>query len=198
MTGPTSLGRSSSSPLSRSLPPPLQCWPVVAGHESFTSYLWSPPLRSSPPRLAENGENSPRTLTHVSSMSRNRDWFSPLELNYLRNNRLGRLASIGGDGSPQNKPVSFTVTEAGDAIEIVGHNLEASAKWRNIERDPRVAFVVDRLGEGTMSTVSGLEIRGRATLIGSQHSPTGVGTARIRIRPSRILAWNLPETPHEG
>lgn len=121
---------------------------------------------------------------------RARDWFTVDELAYLRASRLGRLATVDQTGAPQAKPVSYAVTMNGNGIDIVGHRITASAKWRNIVRDPRVAFVVDDPGDGTYDGVSGIEIRGRATLHDSSTDPSE--TARIRIHPDRVLAWNLP------
>jgi pyridoxamine 5'-phosphate oxidase family protein len=68
---------------------------------------------------------------------------SAKERDYLASQRLGRLATVGKDGSPHVVPVGL-MFEADDGwIEIGGPNLGSSVKYRNVERDPRVAFVVD-------------------------------------------------------
>lgn len=122
---------------------------------------------------------------------RERKWFTPAEITYLDHARLGRLATLDGNGSPQNKPVSFTINPADSTIDITGHSLASSAKYRNILRDPRVAFVVDDLGGGTYTTVRGIEVRGQATAISYSDTPETDHGAMIRVTPERILSWNI-------
>ena len=71
--------------------------------------------------------------------------FSVIEREYLDGQRLGRLATVGPDGAPHVVPVSFAYNGSLDTIDIGGHALGDSKKWRDIGRDPRVAFVVDDL-----------------------------------------------------
>ena len=70
------------------------------------------------------------------------DTFSARELAYLRTQRLGRLATVDGTGTPQNSPVGFRVSDDG-TVRIGGLQLGASRKFRNVQRDDRVSLVVD-------------------------------------------------------
>lgn len=46
--------------------------------------------------------------------------FSGNEISYLPAERLGRLATVGGDGTPHVVPVGYRLTEGQDAVEIGG------------------------------------------------------------------------------
>src|ERR1044072_2631891 len=71
--------------------------------------------------------------------------FTAKELEYLRSQPLGRLATVGRDGAPHVVPVGFQVSPDEDAIDVGGHGFGASKKWRDLQADPRVSFVVDDL-----------------------------------------------------
>src|SRR5690349_3324048 len=71
--------------------------------------------------------------------------FTEKEIRYLRGQRLGRLATVGADGTPHVMPVGFHVSDDLEVIEIGGHGLSRSKKWRDLQANPRVAFVVDDL-----------------------------------------------------
>ena len=62
---------------------------------------------------------------------------------YLASQGHGRLATVGSDGHPQNKPVGFHYNAELGTIDISGTGMETSAKYRNIAARPDVAFVVD-------------------------------------------------------
>ena len=70
---------------------------------------------------------------------------TPQELDYLRSQRLGRLATVDGRGAPQNDPVGFFIDEVTGRVLISGFNLVQSRKFRNLGANPNVAFVVDDL-----------------------------------------------------
>jgi pyridoxamine 5'-phosphate oxidase family protein len=70
--------------------------------------------------------------------------FTNAEINYLNSQRLGRLATAGADNQPHVVPVGFRYNPQEDAIEIGGHGGFAKRKkYRDVIRNPRVAFVVD-------------------------------------------------------
>jgi pyridoxamine 5'-phosphate oxidase family protein len=117
---------------------------------------------------------------------------------YLIKRSLGRLASIGPDGAPQIHPVAYWIDAHTHTVDIGGPGLSRSQKFRNIQVDPRISFVVDDLAtpQETVGTDGqlgrGLEIRGRADIL--LHEPPlmeGFSNERLRIHPSRIIAWNI-------
>lgn len=90
--------------------------------------------------------NSTATGTHSASSERpDVSTFSQKEIEYLRGQRLGRLATVGPGGSPHVVPVGFRLSRENDAIEIGGHAIRVSKKWRDLQANPRVAFVIDDL-----------------------------------------------------
>jgi pyridoxamine 5'-phosphate oxidase family protein len=124
--------------------------------------------------------------------------FTEKEIEYLRGQLLGRLATVGRDGSPHVVPVGFRLGPEDEAIEIgSAGDMRGSKKWRDLEANPRVAFVVDDLERVDPWTPRGLEVRGRAELHeeGGESFGPGWGAAWIRILPRRILAWGIEGHP---
>ena len=100
---------------------------------------------------------------------------------YLTDNSQGRLATVGPDGGPQNKPVGYRYNAELGTIDIGGYEMQRSAKYRNIGREPKVSFVIDdAVGQGVAGTRF-LEIRGEAEQ----------AAELIRIHPRRLVSWNL-------
>lgn len=119
--------------------------------------------------------------------------FTEKELEYLRGQPLGRLATVGPDGSPHVVPVGFRLDAEAEAIEIGGGALSSTKKWRDLQANSRAAFVVDDLESVNPWTPRGLEVRGRAELHdeGGESFGAGWGSAWIRILPQRIMSWGI-------
>jgi pyridoxamine 5'-phosphate oxidase family protein len=118
------------------------------------------------------------------------------EIDYLGGQRLGRLATIQPDGSPQVKPVGFRYNAELGTIDIVGFRMSASQKFRNVSRDGRAALVVDDIVSTQPWRVRFLEIRGIADAVPGSDGG-GADTALIRIHPRRILSFGIEEPPGE-
>lgn len=122
--------------------------------------------------------------------------FTDIELAYLVTQPLGRVATIGPDGSPQVNPVAFVVDTTAHRIEFSGPFIRRTRKYRNLLADPRISFVVDDMADEPVGpggqTGRGLEIRGNAELL-ELDEPIREGFAHdlIRIHPRRVIAWNL-------
>jgi pyridoxamine 5'-phosphate oxidase family protein len=111
--------------------------------------------------------------------------FTDAELSYLTGGRqLGRIATVGADGTPHVVPVGWIYNAARDAIEIGGIELERSKKFRDIARAGRAAIVIDDLESTDPWHPRGVEVRGRAEAI-------ALPTPLIRIYPERIVSWGL-------
>lgn len=118
--------------------------------------------------------------------------FSDGELAYLADQRLGRLATLRADGELQNSPVGFAYNPAQRTIDIGGHNLAASQKFRNVTANGRVAFVIDDLASIQPWRVRCLEIRGHAeALPAPPDSHSRIPGAIIRIHPRRIISFGI-------
>jgi pyridoxamine 5'-phosphate oxidase family protein len=111
--------------------------------------------------------------------------FREAELRYLAGGRqLGRLATVGADGTPHVVPVAWIYNAARDTIDIGGHELELTKKFRDVARSGRAAIVVDDLGDGDEWHPRGIEVRGRGEAI-------ALPTPLIRIHPERIVSWGI-------
>jgi pyridoxamine 5'-phosphate oxidase family protein len=115
--------------------------------------------------------------------------FTDAELRYLTGGRqLGRLATVGADGTPHVVPVAFIYNAARETIDITGRDLERTKKFRDIARSGRAAIVVDDLASVDPWHPRGIEIRGRGEAI-------ALPTPLIRIHPERIVSWGLEAQP---
>jgi pyridoxamine 5'-phosphate oxidase family protein len=119
--------------------------------------------------------------------------FSDLEVAYLNDQPLGRLATVQRTGQPQASPVAFSWNGALSVIEIAGFRMRSTQKFRNLATNSLVALVVDDLVSKDPWTVRCLEVRGSAEAI---EAPTDAVTsmgdgAIIRIHPRRIVSWGI-------
>ena len=69
--------------------------------------------------------------------------FTQNEIEYLQSQRLARLATIGASGDLHVVPVGFRYNAEYDTVDIGGHNMADSKKYRDALRHGRVAVVVD-------------------------------------------------------
>jgi pyridoxamine 5'-phosphate oxidase family protein len=123
--------------------------------------------------------------------------FTDEELRYLKEHKLGRIATADRDGQPHVAPVTYTVNEAEDSIDVGGLNFGESKKWRDAQRNPRVTFLVDDV-IGPPRLARAVEVRGDAELHetgGNSINPrfSNFAPQFIRIRPTRIVSWGLEE-----
>lgn len=110
--------------------------------------------------------------------------FTRNEVEYLQRSLLGRLATVGREGTPHIAPVGFSYNAALGTIDIGGWNMEASKKFRDVARTGRAAFVADDLASTDPWRPRGIEIRGAAQAIRGERP-------LIRLHPERIVAWGL-------
>jgi len=114
------------------------------------------------------------------------------EQRFLARQPRGYLSTIGPDGTPQVKPLGFAYNAALGTIDIAGFNMGRSAKYRNIQTNPRVAFVVDEVTEASMEGAHFLEIRGTAEAVTGPAPADGhLAPEIIRIHPQRVIAYNV-------
>ena len=90
--------------------------------------------------------------------------FTDKELEYLKSQRLARLATADSNNAPHVVPVGFRLAEDGTAIDVGGGNLAKSKKYRGLKANPKVAIVIDDLASIDPWTPRGLEVRGTAEL----------------------------------
>lgn len=114
--------------------------------------------------------------------------FSETELAYLLGTRrLGRVATVGKDGTPHVVPVGWSYNTEHDSIDVGGRTFERTKKYRDVKRSGRAAIVIDDLATRDPWRPRGIEIRGHA-------EATGSGRPLIRIHPERVRSWGLDST----
>jgi pyridoxamine 5'-phosphate oxidase family protein len=115
------------------------------------------------------------------------------EVEYLQSQRLGRLATVGADGRPHVVPVAYRYNSDLDTIDIGGHDFAQRKKWRDVQANPAVAFVVDDVPSVNPWTVRGIEVRGEAELLprGGTELLPGFADEMFRIRPADVRSWGL-------
>ena len=98
--------------------------------------------------------------------------FSEGELEFLRSQRLARLATVGPSGWPHVVPVMYTMNDDGSLdFDVDG------VKLRNLSSEPRAAMVVDAMGPKR-----GVAMQGTVELIAAE---------RARLRPERKFVWGI-------
>lgn len=118
--------------------------------------------------------------------------FTPAELDYLRGQRLARLATLAPDGTLQNNPVAFFVHASAGTLDVGGARLLRTRKFRNVQTHPQVALVIDDLETVDPWRPRCLEIRGRAEALPDEAPPApGFGPGVIRIHPEVVFSFGI-------
>lgn len=117
--------------------------------------------------------------------------FTAAEIEYMHGQRLGRLATVNAAGESHVVPVSFHYNPEQDAVDIGGHGMSGSKKFRDILHNSNAAFVIDDVLPPWQPRF--LEIRGRAEQVSTGGEKFGRGFApeMIRIFPRRIISFGL-------
>jgi pyridoxamine 5'-phosphate oxidase family protein len=117
--------------------------------------------------------------------------FTEKEIEYLSEQRLGRLARVDAQGNPHVVSVAFRYNEELDAVDIGGHNFAGSQKFRDVVKTGRAAFVVDDVLPPWRPR--GVEVRGRAEVQseGGKEILENFAEEMIRIHPGRIVSWDV-------
>jgi pyridoxamine 5'-phosphate oxidase family protein len=112
--------------------------------------------------------------------------FNEIEQRFLTSwhRSLGRVATVGRDGTPHVVPSGWTYNEALGTLDITGRDVQATKKFRDVARTGRAAIVIDGIAEGEGWNPWAIEIAGRAEAIDGP-------PALIRIRPERVRSWGL-------
>jgi pyridoxamine 5'-phosphate oxidase family protein len=123
--------------------------------------------------------------------------FTEAEISYLREHKLGRLATTDAECQPHMTPLTYVFNEEEDTIDVGGMNFGASKKWRDVKENKKVAFLLDDV-IGPPRRARAVEVRGLAELHdtgGEDINPRFPNFAPefIRIRPTRIVSWGIEE-----
>ena len=119
--------------------------------------------------------------------------FSAAELTYLATGRLGRIATIDGDGMPHVVPLGWRYNPGLDVIDIGGRDFARSRKFRNAQHNPNVALVVDDVLPPRRPRC--VMIRGMAEVLADATGPDGQPTGPIiRLHPTEVISWGMEFT----
>ena len=120
--------------------------------------------------------------------------FTPAEIEYLKSQRLCRIATVGSNGQPHVTPVAFRYNPDTDTFDISGHGGFAKRKkWRDVQDNPQVAIVIDDIASFDPWRVRGVEIRGTVETMptGGESVIPGADSEMFHITPKRIVSWGL-------
>jgi pyridoxamine 5'-phosphate oxidase family protein len=115
------------------------------------------------------------------------------QIDYLASQMLGRLATAGTDHRPHVVPTSFRYNAELGTVDVGGHRMANTKKYRDVQATGSAAIVVDDLVSMDPWTPRFLEIRGRAEAMpaGGAHLGPGFGEAFIRIYPQKINSFGI-------
>src|SRR6478609_3715591 len=118
--------------------------------------------------------------------------FTDAELAYLTSQRLARIATS-SNGQPHVVPLAFRYNPETDTIDVGGHNFAQRKKYRDVQRNPRVAIVIDDLASVDPWRPRMIEIRGEAEILPTGGDAIGPGFDPhiFRIRPTRIVSIGI-------
>ena len=127
--------------------------------------------------------------------------FSAKEIEYLGSQRLGRLATVNAKGDLHVVPVGFRYNPDEDTIDIGGHGLLTSRKYREALRHGRVAFVVDDVLPPWQPRM--VEVRGAVHAVphGGKAINANMPPEILRLTPTYIVALGVDDDmvrPREG
>lgn len=97
---------------------------------------------------------------------------------------LGRVATVGPDGTPHVVPTGWTYNTDQGTVEVTGRDVETTRKFRDVTRSGRAAIVIDGIAPGEGFNPWAIEIAGRAEAVSGP-------PALIRIYPERVRSWGL-------
>jgi pyridoxamine 5'-phosphate oxidase family protein len=124
--------------------------------------------------------------------------FSQKETEYLKSQHLARIATASlreeeDSIQPDVVPVGFDFD--GEYFYVSGMNLLKSTKYRNVQKNPRVALVIDDLNSVDPWEPRGIRIYGIADVVNRQggymQQTDHPSAVYIRIKPLKKWSWGI-------
>lgn len=109
--------------------------------------------------------------------------FTEPELQYLRSQRMARLATASASGMPDVAAVTFGIDD--DTIVSGGYDITKTVRYGNLLKNPRAVIVIDDLASVDPWSPRGVKVRGEASI------EQGDGGLMIRIVPDVIWSWGI-------
>jgi pyridoxamine 5'-phosphate oxidase family protein len=121
--------------------------------------------------------------------------FSEKEINYLKSQRLARIATVSDKLQPDVAPVGFEFD--GEHFYIGGLQQTKTNKYKNVAGgNTKVALVVDDLESVDPWKPRGIKIHGEAEIVERQGR---MGPAPyLKVKPERTWSWGIERPVFEG
>lgn len=120
--------------------------------------------------------------------------FSDKEMQYLKSQRLARIATVSNELQPDVAPVGFEFD--GEYFYIGGHNPTKTLKYKNVlGGNTKVALVVDDLESISPWKPRGIKIHGKAEIVERQGQ---FGPAPyLKVIPEKYWSWGIEQSIFE-
>lgn len=116
--------------------------------------------------------------------------FSDKEIEYIKSQRIARIATVSTEQQPDVAPVGFEFD--GQYFYIGGMQQEKTNKYRNVVGgNTRVALVIDDMESLNPPMPRGLKIHGIAE-IEQRQGPIGAGRY-LKVSPQKYWSWGIEE-----
>ena len=114
--------------------------------------------------------------------------FSEKEIDYLKSQRLARIATVSADRQPDVAAVSFEFD--GQYFYVGGIKMTTTLKYKNVlDGNQKVAIVFDDLEEVSPWKPRGIKIHGSAEII-EREGKLGTGHY-LKITPEKYWSWGI-------
>lgn len=112
--------------------------------------------------------------------------FTEKEIAYIRSQPLGRIATVDGDGQPDNVAIGFQFD--GKIFHIGGLDNPSTRKYKNVANGyTKVALLIDDLQSVNPWRPRGIRIYGTAEIIDQSGRPV------LKITPVTSWSWDVEE-----
>ena len=113
--------------------------------------------------------------------------FTEKEVDYIRSQRLARLATVSTSLQPDVAPVGFRFD--GEKFFVTGFDITKTFKYKNVKAgNELVALVIDDLASDQHWVARGIKIHCRAEIL------EGSKRATLSIHPQRLWSWGIEKT----
>lgn len=133
------------------------------------------------------------TIGHRPGVAKYTTELTEPQVAYLSSQRRGRIATSGADHKPHVVPTFYRYNPELGTVDVGGHHVATTKKFRDVQANGWAALVVDDLVSTDPWTPRMLEIRGHAEPVatgGSTLGP-GFGEAFIRIHPEKVSSFGI-------
>ncbi|QWF84889.1 pyridoxamine 5'-phosphate oxidase family protein [Amycolatopsis sp. CA-230715] len=125
--------------------------------------------------------------------------FTDPEIDFLRQHRVGRLATSGKSGRPHVVPVLYRFDAERGSFGIGARELPERGQdrlyARHVAVNPQVAFVVDDFTSEPSWTPRGVTVKGEARVHTEGGELLGFGPRWLEIVPGWVSSWGVGTDP---